>query len=83
MFLENAGVRTWKADQYFTGGGNYTNGALLIDGTLDDKLYQSERNGDFQYTIPLPLGEYEIILHFAEVRSIISMSLDKTKLHKD
>ena len=71
--LESAGVRTWKADQYFSGGGTYTKGSQPIDGTLDDSVYQSERNGNFEYVIPLPLGDYEIILHFAEVRSIVSM----------
>jgi len=66
-YKEAAGVRTWKADQYFTGGGTYTRGALAISNTQDDTVYQSERNGAFNYEIPVPSGDYEIKLHFAEV----------------
>lgn len=66
-YLEAAGERTWQADQYFTGGGTYSRGTLAISGTQDDTIYQSERNGSFNYEIPVPSGDYEIILHFAEV----------------
>jgi len=31
------------------------------------RIYRSERYGDVSYEIPVPLGDYEIILHFAEV----------------
>jgi hypothetical protein len=67
-YVESAGVRTWKADQYFIDGGTFTIASTteIID-TFDDRVYQSERNGDFQYEIPVPPGEYEIIIHLAEV----------------
>ena len=38
-----------------------------IGGTTDDILYQSERNGEFKYEIPVPTGSYEVVLHFAEL----------------
>ena len=67
-YVESAGVRTWKADQYFIGGGTFTVASTIeITDTFDDRVYQSERNGDFQYEIPVPPGEYEIIIHLTEV----------------
>jgi len=57
----------WKADQFFSGGYTYNSGSTPISDTLNDELYQSERYGAFEYQIPVDTGEYEIILHFAEV----------------
>ena len=34
---------------------------------MDDPIYQSERVGTFSYSIPVPLGTYEIIIHLAEL----------------
>ncbi len=58
----------------YSGDGNYNAGSkysttAAIAGTTDDKLYQSERyyNGNLQYAIPLPNGNYEVTLKFAEV----------------
>jgi Malectin domain/IPT/TIG domain len=66
-FVESSGVRQWVADQYFIGGSTYVDGSSDINGTLDDALYQSERNGEFKYEIPVPTGSYEVVLHFAEL----------------
>jgi hypothetical protein len=66
-FLESSGVRQWVADQYFIGGSTYADGSNDILDTLDDTLYQSERNGEYKYEIPVPTGSYEIVLHFAEL----------------
>ena len=82
VYVESAGVRTWKADQYFTGGGTYARGSQAISATLDDTVYQTERNGVFAYKIPLPLGDYEIILHFAEVGYQLPQSFDLSPLRK-
>ena len=41
-----------------------------IDGTSNDLLYQSERyaeTGEMSYNIPLPPGDYQVVLHFAEI----------------
>ena len=57
----------WSSDQYVTGGRKYSN-SIAINGTEDDKLYQSERWGDFFYDIPVPaVGNYTVRLHFAEI----------------
>lgn len=56
----------WTADQYAKGGQTSTS-ALSIKGTENDKIYQSERYGEFSYAIPLPKGSYDVKLHFAEV----------------
>ncbi len=38
-----------------------------IGGTEDDELYQSERYGDFSYTIPMENGSYDVVFKFAEI----------------
>jgi len=58
--------RTWESDRYFTGGWVSTSPGHIIDGTRDSSMYQSARQGDFQYDIPLKPGVYELHLHFAE-----------------
>jgi hypothetical protein len=63
----------WSADQpYTTGSWGYAGGGTLntrdaIDGTTDDPLYQSGRNGKFSYRFDVPDGLYDITLHFAEI----------------
>ena len=60
--------RTWLADSYFTGGSTFSISNLDVIGTQDDYIYQTERCcGSFSYEIPVPSGDYEIILHFAEI----------------
>jgi Malectin domain/IPT/TIG domain len=66
-FVESSGVRTFGADRYFIGGSTYADGSNGINQTVDDRLYQSERNGEFRYEIPLPVGSYELVMHFAEL----------------
>jgi Malectin domain len=80
-FLEASGVRTWRADQYFnnTGGIYNVNAGTEISNTLDDRIYRSERNGNFQYEIPVPPGDYEIKIHLSEVsdRTICGLFVEK------
>ncbi|HSX04683.1 MAG TPA: protease pro-enzyme activation domain-containing protein [Rhabdochlamydiaceae bacterium] len=54
---------SWKADQYFTGGGTY------INTTLPSCLgvYTSEHFGNIQYVIPVANGNYLVTLKFAEI----------------
>lgn len=57
----------WQPDRYYTGGRSYTTSAP-ISNTSKETLYQSERNGDFSYQIPVPeKGAYTVELHFAEI----------------
>jgi Malectin domain len=55
------------ADQYYDDGFTFSNSAIDIAGTLDDPIYQSERWGEFTYEVPVPKGDYEVIIHLAEM----------------
>jgi hypothetical protein len=58
---------SWEADRYSSGGVTYT-APVLIANTTDDVLYQSERNRNFSYQLPVPQpGYYRLNLHFAEI----------------
>lgn len=64
------GVR-WDADQYFSGGGVFSN-TTEIAGTDADLIYQTERFDagmtGVTYNIPVPGdGDYNVTLHFAEI----------------
>ena len=62
------GNELWKFDQFFTGGNTYSNLTAAISNTTNDALYQSERNGNMSYNIPVPkAGKYTVDLHFAEL----------------
>jgi len=56
----------YMADQYFDGGRTFSRNAEIA-GTDDDALYQSERFGQFSYSVPLEPGEYLVTLQFAEI----------------
>ncbi len=61
--------RTWLSDQYFAGGTARIRQARPIYRTRSPKLYQTAREGDFRYNIPIGAGPHELHLHFAEVLS--------------
>jgi hypothetical protein len=54
----------WSPDNYFEGGqqASYT---TAVSGTDDQELYDSERWGNFSYSIPVAPGRYTVTLHFA------------------
>lgn len=56
---------TCLADTKYIGGtaGNTT---TAISGTVDDTIYQSERYGNFSYSIPVVNGNYNVTLKFVE-----------------
>ncbi|NAS12381.1 PKD domain-containing protein [Poritiphilus flavus] len=59
----------WSADQYFLGGGVFSD-PIAIANTENDELYQTERfntSGILTYEIPVASGDYNINLHFAEI----------------
>ena len=58
---------SWQTDRYFTGGTANSSPHQAISGTCDPALYQSRREGAFQYDIPLQPGSHELRLYFAEV----------------
>ena len=57
----------YSADRNFIGG-NVASQPFVIANTLEDELYQSERWGDFQYSIPVSTPHvYTLELQFAEI----------------
>jgi Malectin domain len=67
-YLDTKG-RVWSADMFFAGGQPFTKPSTMqILNTLGDAtLYLSERWGAFNYSIPVPPGSYNVILHLAEI----------------
>ncbi|MCK5738445.1 FG-GAP repeat protein, partial [bacterium] len=63
----------WTADQTYSedgfgyvGGYNYAVSEGITN-TEDDPLYQTERYGMTSYKFDVPLGQYNVALHFAEI----------------
>ncbi|MEM8898991.1 MAG: malectin domain-containing carbohydrate-binding protein, partial [Bacteroidota bacterium] len=64
----NSSGLEFEADKYYLGNTSEFTVSNEIAGTTDDVLYQTERWGyEFSYQIPVINGEYNIVLHFAEV----------------
>ena len=67
--------RRWMQDSFFSGGYIFLHAVNApgrrIAGTELDPLYQTERWQDFRYHIPLPRGQYRVVLHFAEIYDTI------------
>ena len=57
----------WQADAHFAGGYITSYAGHAVRGACDARLFQSAREGDFQYDIPLAPGSYELRLYFAEM----------------
>lgn len=64
-YVDRSG-RVWLGDRFFHGGDAFMTPAPLIHRTGDPLIYQTRREGDFSYDIPLKPGCYELHLHFAE-----------------
>lgn len=64
---EDSMGRTWFQDAYFIGGEPIARPDRRIYRTLDPRLYQNARVGDFTYKIPVKPGVYELRLLFAEI----------------
>lgn len=56
----------WQKDRFFSGGQIFVATPRSILRTTDDPLYLTRREGEFEYKIPVPAGNYELRLHFAE-----------------
>ena len=57
---------TWAADTSYSGGATYITSSPIA-GTTSSPLYQSVRYGSFAYNVPVPSGNYTVVLKFAEV----------------
>ena len=64
-YVDKAGV-TYQADQFYNGGSTSSTSAGIA-GTEDSPLYQTERYGNFSYSIPVTNGNYQVLLRFAEI----------------
>ncbi|UOQ69697.1 malectin (plasmid) [Hymenobacter volaticus] len=62
----NTSFGRFAADQFFAGGSDFATDQPIA-GTEDDALYQTERYGNFVYSLPVPNGPYTVKLHFAEL----------------
>ncbi|MEM7040995.1 MAG: malectin domain-containing carbohydrate-binding protein, partial [Bacteroidota bacterium] len=57
------------ADNYFANGSTASTGNAIA-GTTDDALYQTNRwNANLQYNFPVSAGNYQVVVHFAEIWS--------------
>lgn len=59
--------QAWIADQYYGAGNTYST-TNNITGTVDPTLYQTQRTGDFTYSLPVPNGSYMLSLYMAETQ---------------
>jgi hypothetical protein len=66
--------RKWQSDRYFSGGTTFHRAFRQIQRAQDPELYQSGREGQFVYEIPLRPGIYELHLYFAET-GVVSEAL--------
>ena len=58
---------TWEADDYFSGGFQFSAFGLEIDDTDDDELFWTERYGQSTYIFPTGPGRFKVRLLFAEI----------------
>ncbi|MCX5771763.1 MAG: malectin domain-containing carbohydrate-binding protein [Candidatus Hydrogenedentes bacterium] len=75
-YTDTAG-QLWEPDGAYRQYGYVGLTSAAIAGTLDDKIYQSERWGaawepEFAYHLPVAPGAYTVRLHFAEIYSGIT-----------
>jgi hypothetical protein len=71
---DSAGM-LWSPDQYFAAGGTWRRGPEFLARTSDPFIFEHFRTGDFNYSIPLKAGFYELHLYFSTgVRSDQALS---------
>ena len=59
--------QVWSPDQYFAAGGNWRRGSEFLARTSDPFIFDHFRTGDFNYSIPLKPGSYELHLFFSSL----------------
>ena len=64
-YTDQLGYR-WLADRYFTGGNVNKTPHPPVERGSDPALFAGQREGEFQYDIPLDPGHYELRLYFGE-----------------
>lgn len=66
-FVDSAGAE-WGPDRNFLGGKPVIDQNARVHNTPDQPIFQTRREGDFVYSIPLPAGHYEVRFYFAETQ---------------
>ena len=62
--------RTWQPDAYYNGGISVPlAGDRRFEGAPDPGFAKSQREGDFEYAIPVRQGSYEVHLYFIETQT--------------
>ncbi len=64
-FTDTAG-RQWETDRYFEGGIATRQAGTTVVNVDEPRLFRHQREGQFQYHIPLKPGLYELRLYFVE-----------------
>jgi hypothetical protein len=64
VYIDTLGNR-WIADFDYSGGTKIQTTNAVV-GTPDPKLYRTQRNGVFTYSVPVPNGNYQVTLKLAE-----------------
>ncbi|WP_190300263.1 malectin domain-containing carbohydrate-binding protein, partial [Rufibacter hautae] len=74
-------------DAFASGGSKKSPTTDAIAGTTDDAIYRSNRFGTgFSYNIPVKGGEYQVVLHFADLywtaagKRVFDVSIEGTKV---
>jgi hypothetical protein len=64
-YVDKSGI-VYAADTMYSRGEIFST-SQVIAGTEDDLLYQTSRNGNFSYSVPVENGFYLVVLKFAEI----------------
>ena len=64
-YLDRQG-NTWGPDRYYTGGTTRVEPHVFIARAADNTLFETARQGEFSYDIPLKPGPHELRLYFVE-----------------
>ncbi len=58
--------QVWSPDAAYARGGTFSTTTKAIAGTVDQNLFQSQRNGMSSYQIPVAAGTYTVTVNMAE-----------------
>lgn len=73
LYVDHAGV-SWEKDRFCSGGSSFSVTGHGILGTEDPQLFSAGRRGTFHCKYPLPPGNYEVHLFFAETSGLFENS---------
>jgi len=77
LYVDHAGI-SWEKDRFCSGGSSFSVTGHVIQGTEDPQLFSAGRRGAFHCKYPLPPGNYEVHLLFAETSGLLENSRNVT-----